>query len=107
MKTLACGVWGTSHWVLDWIGRGAMWCLPAKASTHDDEAYSLTGGAIVGALFGAALGFALSDQSHSRNLAAGTIIGTLLGISMGICCGAIVQSVDEYICTVLNSINSR
>lgn len=107
MKALACGFWGTSHWVLDVIGRGALWCIPSHASSRDDEAYSMTGGAIVGALFGTVLGFALSAQSHGLSPVTGTIIGGLLGISTGICCGAIVQSVDEYICSVLNSLNTR
>ncbi len=107
MKALAVGVWGTSHWVLDLIGRGAVRCLPAKACPRDEDAYSMTGGAIVGALFGAALGFALSDQAHHLSLLAGTILGTLVGISTGIGCGAIVQSVDDYIRSVINSLNAR
>jgi hypothetical protein len=57
MKVLAVGVWGRSHWILDVIGRGAVRCLPANVCPADEEAYSMTGGAIVGALFGAVLGF--------------------------------------------------
>ncbi len=107
MRAMAAGVWGTSHWVLDLIGRGAVRCVHAHPSAGDNEAYSMTGGAIVGALFGSALGYTLSAQAHGLSVVAGTIIGCLVGISTGIGCGAIVQSVDDYIRAVLNSINSR
>lgn len=105
MKPLADGVWGTSHWLLDFIGRCAFRCLPAKACPSDDEAYTMTGGAIVCALFGALLGFALSAQSHDLSVVAGTVIGSLVGVSTGVGCGAIVQSVDNYIHALLNSLN--
>jgi hypothetical protein len=107
MKVLAVGVWGRSHWILDVIGRGAVRCLPANVCPSDEEAYSMTGGGIVGALFGAVLGFTLSAQSHGLSVAAGTIIGSLVGLFTGIGCGAIVDSVDEYIRALLNSLNSR
>ncbi len=107
MKALAEGIWGRSHWILEGIGRGALWCLPRRACPSDDDAFSMTGGAIVGALFGAVLGYALSAEAHGLSLVAGTIIGSLVGISTGICCGAIVQSVDDYIRAVLNSLKPR
>lgn len=104
MKTLPDGIWGRSHWLLDLIGRGAVRCLPASACPREDEAYSMTGGAIVGSLIGAALGFILSDESHGLSLLAGAVIGGLVGITTGIGCGAIVQSVDDYIRALLNSL---
>ena len=107
MKAPAEGIWGTSHWMLDRIGRGAIWCLPAHPCPSDDDAYCMTGGAIVGALFGAALGYALSTQAPHLSIVAGTIIGALVGVSTGIGCGAIVQSVDDYIRAVLNSLGRR
>jgi hypothetical protein len=107
MKALAGGVWGTSHRILDSIGRGALSCLPLHARPRDNEALSLTGGAIVGALLGGGLGFILSDESHHLNLIAGAIIGGLVGVTTGIGWGGIVQSVDDYIRTLLNSVSRR
>ena len=107
MKALTYGFWGTSHWILDLIGRGTVRCIPAQTSVGDDEVYSMTGGAIVGAIFGAGLGFLLSALSPSLNVDAGMAIGSLIGVSTGIGCGAIVQIVDEYIDTVLNGISSK
>jgi len=67
----------------------------------------MTGGAVLGALIGAVLGYTLSDESHHLNLIAGAIIGGLVGITTGIGCGAIVQSVDDYIRALLNSLKSQ
>lgn len=107
MKALAVGVWGTSHWILDLIGRGAVRCFPANSSPSDDEAYSMTGGAVLGTLIGAVLGYTLSAESRGLSLVGGALIGSLVGITTGIGCGAIVQSVDDYIRAVLNSLKSQ
>ena len=107
MKSFAVGVWGTSHWFLDGIGRGACWLLHAKATPHDDEAYAMTGGGILGAIYGVTFGFLLSTESHSFNATAGTIFGGLMGICTGIITGAVVQIVDDYIDDAIDSLNSR
>jgi hypothetical protein len=107
MKAVAIGFWGTSHWILDWVGRGTAWCFPGKLSPCEDVGYCMTGGAILGTIVGAAIGFILSAESHGFNPVEGMTIGGLVGISIGIGCGAIVQSIDEYIRTWLNSFNSK
>lgn len=107
MKALADGIWGTSHWFLDGIGRGATWLLHAKAIPHDDEAYTMTGGAILGAIYGAIFGFLWATESHNLPAIEGTIFGGLIGICTGIICGAVVQIVDDYIDDAINSLNSR
>jgi hypothetical protein len=107
MKAVASGFWGTSHWILDWIGRGTAWCFHTKLAPSEDMAYAMTGGAILGAVVGAMFGFILSAESHGFNAVAGMVIGGLLGLSTGIGCGAIVESVDEYIRAWLNSLNSK
>ena len=107
MKAAANGFWGTSHWILDCIGRGTAWCFRTKLTPSEDMAYAMTGGAILGAAVGAIFGFILSAESHGFNAVEGMAIGGVLGLSMGIGCGAIVESVDEYIRAWLNSFNSK
>lgn len=107
MKPLAVGIWGTSHWVLDLIGRSAVWCLHTNAYPKDDAAYSIIGGAIVGAVFGLALGLTLAVHSHDVGPVVGAAIGSLEGACTGICCGAIVQSVDDVICDALHSLDQK
>lgn len=107
MKPVVVGVWGTSHWVLDLIGRSAVWCLHANAYPKDDDLYSIIGSAIVGAVFGVALGFTFAVHSHDLSPVAGTAIGSLMGTCTGICCGAIVQCVDDFIRHALHSLDQQ
>lgn len=107
MKKLGVGVWGTAHWGLDLIGRAAAWLIPTKTSSREDDAYSITGGAIVGAIFGALLGFAWSDESQAMTTHVGVAIVSLLGLCIGVMFGAVVQTVDDAIDDWLNSLNSK
>ena len=107
MKIRAVGVWGTAHWTLDLIGRGAVRFIPTKTSWSQVDAYSVTGGAVVGTVFGALLSFTWSDESHASAIPAGVAIGSLLGLCIGVMFGAVVQTVDEAIDDWLNSLNSK
>lgn len=107
MKRLAIGVWCTAHWSLDLIGRAAAWRCPTKTSSSEEEAYSITGGAIVGAIFGALLGFAWSDNPQAMTNLARAAIGGLLGLCIGVMFGAVIQTVDDAIDQWLNSLNSK
>ena len=105
MKALADGVWGTSRWLLDLIGRGTFRCLPANACPSDDEAYSMTGGAVAGALIGAVLGFTLSAERPDLSAVVGAILGSLTGICIGVGWGAIVECTDRFIRDALDSLS--
>lgn len=107
MKVLASGFWGTTHWALDLIGRGAARAVHKKSSLEDDEAYSMTGGAAVGGIYGAIFGFLLSLQPRDINAVAGAALGCLLGICTGIMFGAIVQVVDDWIQNLLKSVDPK
>lgn len=107
MKPQACGFWGISHWILDAVGRGTLWCLPERMHPKGDGAYSLIGGALLGALFGAAFGFFLFDQPSGLDPVTGAMIGALLGLCMGICCGATIQSTDNLIRGMLRSLGPK
>jgi hypothetical protein len=107
MKRLAIGIWGTAHWSLDQIGRAAAWRFPAKTLSSEDEAYSITGGAIVGAIFGVLLGFVWSDEPQAMTILARATIGGLLGLCIGVMMGAVIQTVDDAIDDWLNSLNSQ
>jgi membrane protein YqaA with SNARE-associated domain len=96
MKGRDIGIWSTAHWSLDLIGRTVAWILPAKALSEDD-AYSMTGGAVVGTMFGALVGFALSDESRAMTTLTGAAIGTVLGACIGVMFGAFVQTIDDAI----------
>lgn len=103
MKVLALGFWGTTDWVLEFIGRGAAVVLFGKASLNEDEAYAMMGGAAVGGIFGSIVGFVLSGQSRDI----GAALGCIVGVCTGAMCGAIVQIVDVSIRTWLNSVNPK
>lgn len=107
MKKLGVGVWGTAHWSLDLIGRAAAWLILTKTSSREDDAYSITGGAIVGAISGALLGFTWSDESQAMATQVGVAIVTLLGLCIGVMFGAVVQTVDDAIDGWLDSLNSK
>jgi hypothetical protein len=107
MKRLAIGVWSTAHWSLDRIGRAATGHFPTKTLSSEDEACSITGGAIVGAVFGVLLGFALSDELQATTTLARAAIGGLLGLCVGVMLGAVIQTVDDAIDEWLNSLNSK
>jgi hypothetical protein len=107
MKRLAIGVWSTAHWSLDRIGRAATGHFPTKTLSSEDEACSITGGAIVGAIFGVLLGFALSDELQATTTLARAAIGGLLGLCVGVMLGAVIQTVDDAIDEWLNSLNSK
>jgi hypothetical protein len=89
MKRLAIGVWST------------------KTLASEDEAYSITGGAVVGGIVGALLGFAWSDEPLAMTTLARAAIGGLLGLCIGVMLGAVIQTVDEAIDEWLNSLNSK
>jgi len=107
MKRLVIGVWSTAHWSLDQIGRAATGHFPTKTLSSQDEAYSITGGAIVGAIFGTLLGFAWSDEPQAMTNLARAAIGGLLGLCIGVMFGAVIQTVDDAIDQWLNSLNSK
>jgi uncharacterized membrane protein len=105
MRVLAYGFWGTSHWVLDVIGRGAACVLPRKASQRDDVACAIAGGAVLGVIFGAIFGFMLSEESRDLSAIAGAALGCLLGACTGAIYGAIVEVVDDEITAFLKSLH--
>ena len=106
IQVRAVGIWGTTHWSLNRIGRGVAWFFPAR-TLSEDEAYSVTGGAVVGTILGAILGFALSDESRAMTTLLGAAIGTLLGACIGVMFGVFVQTVDDAIEDWINSNNSK
>ena len=97
MKRLAIGVWSTAHWSLDQIGRAVTGHFPTKTLSSEDEAYSITGGAIVGAIFGVLLGFAWSDEPHAMTTLARAAIGGLLGLCIGVMFGAVMTLPSECV----------
>jgi len=107
MKPLAIGFWGTAHWTLDLIGRGATKFFPTRKALSEDEVYAMTGGAAVGVVSGAVLGLVLSDESHAMNAVTGATIGGLVGAWTGMISGAIVHTVDEAVREWLNSVNPK
>jgi hypothetical protein len=108
MKALVVGgFWGTSHWILDSVGRGVAWLFHPWVSPHDDEVYAMLGGATTCAIFGAWVGFMTSAQSRGLSPIAGSVLGGMVGACTGVFCGAIVQMIDDYIDALVNSINSR
>jgi hypothetical protein len=111
MKAVADGFWGTAHFTLEMIGRGAVRILPARTSASlrkdREEIYAMTGGAALGVVFGAILGLVLSDESHAMTALTGAMICGLAGIWTGIISGAIVQTTDDAIHEWLNSVKSE
>jgi hypothetical protein len=107
MKKLSVGVWGTTHWSLDLIGKGAARFFSIKTFSNENDTYSVIGGAVVGAIFGALLGFALSDESRAMTIPVGTVIGGLVGVCTGMMFGGIVLTVDDVIDEWLNRMNSK
>lgn len=102
---LAGGFWGTSHFILDSIGRGTTWFFHARVSPHDEEVYSMTGGGTIGAFFGAGIGLIATAQSGGLSPVAGALIGGMVGICTGVFSGAIVQIVDDYIDALASFLN--
>lgn len=100
---LAGGFWGTSHWILDSIGRGATWVFHARVPPQNDEVYAMTGGGTIGTIFGAWTGF-MTAQAGGLSPVAGTIIGGMVGACSGVFCGAIVQIVDEYMDALVKAV---
>jgi hypothetical protein len=107
MKTHLRGFWGTSHWILGWMGRGFLWLFPARTSPRDDEAYTMAGGAVLGLIFGATFGYLSFAQPSASMPITGTVLGSLLGVCTGIILGAIVHVIDEWVDAWLHSIDSR
>lgn len=107
MRVLAYGFWGATHWMLGTIGRGTACILPGKRSQKEDEACTMTGGAVLGAIFGAVFGWMLSVQSRDINAVAGASLGAVLGVCSGVIYGAIAQVMDDWINALLNSWNSK
>ena len=84
MNVQAVGFWGTTHWILDVIGRGAACVLSDSTPRRDEEACAMMGGGALGVIFGAAVGLLLSDQSRDMNAAAGAALGALVGACSGV-----------------------
>jgi hypothetical protein len=107
MRALAGGFWGTAHWALDWLGRGAFSVWPRKKSISEEDAYSMLGGAAASGIFGAVVGLLFAGRWQGVNAVEGVTFGFLLGVCSGVIFAATVQVIDDWIKDVLNSVDSK
>ena len=114
MSGFAYGFWSIVDNSLQYIGKGTARLLTRSSGTGEDIAYAALGGSLLCAFLGGAVGFALSDLSRptaglSRGVAVveGATIGLLIGACVGVFFGSFVETVDDYIRTLLRHFQSK
>ena len=107
MSNFAYGFWGTVDQSLQRIGRTAACVVSPRGRSAEDVACAVLGGSVLCATGGALVGFALSDLSRSMATFQGAIVGLLLGACVGVFFGSFVETIDEYIQSVLKSLRIR
>lgn len=114
MREMANGFWGTVDQSLQRVGRTAACVFSRHGRSAEDVACAALGGSLLCAVFGGVAGFGLSDLSRhgadlSRSMAAteGAIVGLLVGACGGVFFGSFVETVDEYIRSVLGTVSRK
>lgn len=114
MREMVKGFWGTVDDSLQKIGRAAACAISRRGRSAEDVACAALGGSLLCAVFGGVAGFGLSDLSiHaadlSRGLAVteGAIAGFLVGACVGVFFGSFVETLDEYIRSLLGTLNPK